>query len=185
MKLKVFITLVVAFISILSSYGQEIEYEKVNSDGSHFVFTNYFMTHNNKDELLNCCLVYYAKTKYPQIGMYGVGIELSLYTKDLISIKKEESSLIITLCDGSIIGLKSFNNETGEYDNELNSYRIASSFFTTHEQINKMILYGVKKVEFNAHPRNCVFEFKRDEISINLLLRFLYAYKHITSQYIN
>ena len=58
MKLKLFITLVVTFISVLSSYGQKVIYENIDKFGWHNIETDDFIRYNNQDELFSCRLAY-------------------------------------------------------------------------------------------------------------------------------
>lgn len=160
MKLKLFITLVVAFISVLSSYGQKLAYEKFEIDENHTISSDDFIMYNdNQDELFSWRLTYIGNTEYP-LNLYKRYIILSFVTKEFICFK-EDSNLILTLSDGSTIKLRVYNNATVIYHNDINCYKISGMYGISKDQIDKIIKNGVKKIELISHPQNYVLELNK------------------------
>lgn len=181
MKLKLFITLVVSFISVLSSYGQNIVYETIDNFGWHSIISDSFIIQNNKDDLFKCRLSYLGH-KLSSFEFYEVYIGASFTTKDLIKVNNN-SSLLLTTADGSLFELKSYENVTEEYDDELNCYIIFGMFRTSCDQLVEMSLRGIIKVELISHSQNYVLEIDKDEMSSQLLERHMYVLKHLYKQY--
>lgn len=164
--MKKFLLVIALAALAFGAKAQKIELDKVESDGSRFIFCSLESIRSMSDKVVFLVSLNAAQTK-DGITLFDIMLEAN--ASKPISVPKS-GKLLIKLTDDSVIELQTkieYTDKIGSVKNAsgyvYTNYTIAPSFELTTAQIER-ICKGVKKIRLETSLEPIDKEFKKDKI---------------------